>query len=63
MLLEYLDWTEAAILLRDAVQNLFRQRIGTTDLFAGGKDAQIVGTSEFLSQIQKIIKTASQPGK
>jgi len=63
MLLEYLGWMEAAILLRDAIRNLFRQKIGTADLFSGTTSAQIVGTSGFLSRIQKIIKTASKPGK
>jgi len=63
MLLEYLGWMEAAILLRDTIRNLFRQKIGTADLFSGTTSAQIVGTSGFLSRIQKIIKTASKPGK
>jgi len=63
MLLEYLGWMEAAILLRDAIRNLFRQKTGTADLFSGIINAQMVGTSEFLSQIQQIIKTASKPSK
>jgi len=63
MLLEYLGWMEAAILLRDAIRNLFRQKTGTADLFSGIINAQMVGTSEFLSQIQQIIKTASNPSK
>jgi len=63
MLLEYLGWLEAATILRSAIENLFRQKIGTADLFSRVNDAQVVGTSEFLSQIQKTIKTAAKPGK
>jgi len=63
MLLEYLGWLEAATLLQNAIENLFRQKTGTADLFSRLKGVQIVGTSEFLSQIQKIIRTGSKPNK
>jgi isocitrate dehydrogenase len=63
MLLEYLNWTKAAILLRNAIRNLFHQKIGTTDLFSRVKGAQVVGTSEFLYQIQKNIKTGLKSSK
>jgi len=55
MMLEYIGWLEAAKLISDALAVLFRNHIGTRDLFDNEKNAEVLGTAAFAGKIQTTI--------
>ncbi|MGC9364619.1 MAG: NADP-dependent isocitrate dehydrogenase [Fidelibacterota bacterium] len=52
MLLEHIGWREAAVLIQQAVESVFREKTGTADLFARTPGARVVGTAEFAERLQ-----------
>ncbi len=57
LLLEYIGWQEAAELLNNSIVALYKNQMGTKDLFAKVPGAKVVGTQEFSELLQKHIKS------
>ncbi|HDP68089.1 MAG TPA: NADP-dependent isocitrate dehydrogenase [Candidatus Marinimicrobia bacterium] len=56
MLLEHIGWQEAATLIQRAVEKMFQEKTGTSDLFAQTTGARMVGTAEFAERLRAAIE-------
>lgn len=57
MLLEYIGWQAAAVLIQRAVEKMFLEKTGTGDLFAQTPGARVVGTAEFAERLRAAIES------
>jgi isocitrate dehydrogenase len=56
MMLEYIGWTEAAVLITKAMENTFMKKEATPDLARFMPEGKALGTKQFGEQIVELIK-------
>jgi len=56
MMLDYLGWSEAAEIIRQAIESVINKKKVTSDLFSMIKDAELVSTDQFTNEIIAFIE-------